>query len=81
MIKWNLVKRAGSAGFSASDQAFYCTHIKAIDVAFFLVLQEVFNLFVLRLNDFVFSIAKELVETINEMHEAYYLFITYCDIS
>ena len=81
VIERNLVEGAGRARLAAADQPLDGADILCVDVAFFLVLQELLYLLVLRLDDLVLLVAEELVETVDEVHETHDLLVADGDVA
>ena len=81
MVERNVVKGACRACFAATDKAFQRQHIACIEVARLLIL-EGFLYFLVHVNDdLVFRMVENLVETVDKVHEACYLFVVHCNVT
>ena len=81
MVEWYVVKGARCTCLTPTDQSFDSKDVPIIKITLFLVLQKLFYLLLFLTYHTVFIIPEELVETVDEMHESYYLLITHSDIS
>ena len=81
MIQGDIVEGAGRTRLTPSDESFDGEDITVVEIAHFLVLQELLDLLIFLTYHPVFIIAEELVETIDEVHEAHHLLISHGDIS
>ena len=81
MVERYLIVGAGGARLATTYQTFDGTDVGRVDVAVFLVLQIGLNLLILVLDNLVGLVAKELVETVDEVHEACHLLIANSNVS
>ena len=81
MVERNVVKGTCCACFATTNKTFQCQHIASIKVAWFLILESFLYLFVHVNDNLIFRVIENLVETVNKVHEACYLFVVYCNIT
>ena len=80
-VQWNLIVSTCSTGFATTDQSFNGQDIAAVHIAFFLGGKEFLDFSVFVFDGFVGVFIKKLVETVDEVHETYYFFIAYGNVS
>ena len=81
MIQRDIIVRTSSARFTTTYQALNCEDVTCIDVTIFLLFQEFTDFCIFINNYLVFAIIEDLVETIDEMQEADYFFVTYGNVT
>ena len=81
MRERNTVVGAGRACLAAADEALDGKHIFCIDIAFFLLGEESLYFLVLAGNDEVALLGEELVEAVDEVHEAGHLLIAHGNVA
>ena len=81
MVERNVVKGTCCARFATTNKAFQCEYIACIEVARFLILKSILYFFVHVNDNLVFRIVENLVETVDEMHKACYLFVVHCNVT
>ena len=81
MRERNTVVGAGRACLAAADEALDGEHIFCIDIAFFLLGEESLYFLVLAGNDEVALLGEELVEAVDEVHEAGHLLIAHGNVA
>ena len=77
----NVVVSTSCARFATADQTFDGQDIACIHIAVFFVFQEFTDFGVLFTDHLIFTVYKDLVESVDEMHEANYFFIAYGNVS
>ena len=77
----NLIEGTSSTGFTTTNQTFNGQDVACIHIAFLLCCKEFLDFSILVLDCLIRVIIEKLIETIDKMHETYYFFITYGDIS
>ena len=80
-VQWNLIVSACGTGFSTANQSFDGQNITAVHIAFFLSGKEFLDFSIFVFDGFVGVFIKKLVETVDEVHETYYFFIAYGNVS
>ena len=80
-IERNLAEGAGRTGFATTDETLDGQDVARVEIAFFLLGQEILDFSILRVDHLVLAFAKDLVEAIDEMHEAGYLLIAHSNIA
>ena len=81
VIQRYIVVSTCRACFTAANQTFDGQDIARINIAVFFLFQELAD-FCIFINDhLIFAVIENLVETIDEMHEADYFFITYGNVA
>ncbi len=80
-VQWYLIESACSTCFTTADQSFNGQNIAAVHVAFFFGGKEFLDLGIFVFDGLVGVCIKKLVETIDEVHETYYFFIAYGNVS
>ena len=81
MVERNLIEGRCSTCLATADKSLNGTDILCVYVSFLLVLQEFLNFFVLRLDNLILLISKELIKAVDEVHETYNFLITYSDVT
>ena len=72
---------AGDAGLATTNQSLQGQHVLVVGLIFLLALQELLHLLVFVTHHLVLAVGKELVETIDEVHEATNLLIAYGNVA
>ena len=80
-FQWNVIICTSSTGFTATDQTFDSQYVTAVHITVFLRFQEITYFCVLFIDNLVLTIVEDLVESVDEVHETNYFFITYSDIA
>ena len=80
-IERNLAEGAGRTGFATTDETLDGQDVARVKIAFLLLGQELLDFSILRVDHLVLAFAKDLVEAIDEMHKAGYLFIAHGNIA
>ena len=81
MIQRDLIIGTSNTCLATTDKTLDGKNVSCIEVALLLVGKECLDLLVLVGDDAVLGFCKELIETIDEVHEACYFLITYCDVA
>ena len=81
MIQTYIIVRTSGARFTTTYQTLNCEDVPCIDVTVFLLFQEFTDFCIFINNYLVFAIIEDLVETIDEMQEADYFFVTYGNVT
>ena len=68
-------------GFTTTNQTFDSQNITAVHITVFLLLQEIAYFYIFFIDNQIFAIIEELIESIDKMHETNYFFVTYGDIT
>ena len=68
-------------GFTTTNQTFDSQNITAVHITVFLLFQEIAYFCIFFIDNQVFTVIEELVESIDEMHETNYFLVTYSDIT
>ena len=77
----NMIERTSGTSFSTTNQTFDGQDVACIHVAFFLGREELFDFSIFVADNLVFTIFEQLVKAVDEMHETYYFFIAYGNVS
>ena len=77
VVEEDVIVSTCRAGFAAAYQAFDGQDVARVDVAVFLLLQELAYLGVFVGDHLVFAVVEELVEAVDKMEEADDLFVAY----
>ena len=80
-FQWNLIVCRSCTSFSTTNQSLNSQDITCIHISFFLLAQELFDFRIFVTDSFVLVAIKQLVESIDEMHETNHFFITYGNVS
>ena len=70
VVERNVVVGACRAGFAAADEPLDVAHVERVDVTLFLFGQELLDVLIHFLDDLILVANEDLVESIDEMHEA-----------
>ena len=81
MVQRDAVIRACRACLSPTYQPLYGQDVTRVDVAFLLLKQELLDVGIHLADGLVLILIKKLVETVDEVHEAYHLLIAYGNIA
>ena len=77
----NMVERTSGTSFTTANQTFDGQNIACIHVAFFLSREKLLDFSVFVADYFILTVFEQLVKAVDEMHEAYYFFIAYGNVS
>ena len=81
MVQRDAVIRACRACLSPTYQPLYGQDVTRVDIAFLLLKQELLDVGIHLADGLVLILIKKLVETVDEVHEAYHLLIAYGNIA
>ena len=80
-VQRNLIIGTSRTSFSTSDKSLDGKDIACVDIAFFFVEQEVLDFSIFFADNLVATFFEQLVESVDKVHEAYYFFIAYGNVS
>jgi hypothetical protein len=68
-------------GFTTTNQTFDSQNITTVHITVFLLLQEIAYFYIFFIDNQVFAVIENLIESVDEMHETNHFLITYGDIT